>query len=189
VQVSGWALDPDIAGTIDVHAYAGSVGVPTAANRERADIGQLFPPWGGDHGYVATIPTTADGPTDVCAYGIDVGAGANSQLGCRLVQLAQSPFGWIDGIARVGGQVRVDGWAIDPTSATSIDVHLYASSGSAMATTGSVVRLDVAAAFPGYGAAHGFGATLTAAPGARVCAYGINVGVGGNSLLGCGIAP
>jgi hypothetical protein len=83
------------------------------------------------------------------------------------------------------GTVTVAGWAIDPDTSESVPVHVYVGD-AGTAITADAIRPDVDAAFPGYGAAHGFGATITAAPGAtQVCAYGINTGAGGNSLLGC----
>ena len=50
-----------------------------------------------------------------------------------------------------------------------------------------VSRSDVGAVFPAYGPGHGYSATVLAGvpPGATVCAYGINVGIGDNVLLGC----
>jgi hypothetical protein len=189
VQVSGWALDPDVAGPIDVHAYAAGAGIATTANRPRADIGHAYPLWGPNHGYLTTIPTSASAYVRVCTYGIDVGAGGNSALGCRSLQLRQSPFGSIDSLSRSGNQVRVRGWALDPSTAASIDVHVYVSPGGATASNASLSRPDIGAAFPGYGAAHGFDVSVSAAPGAQVCVYGIDVGAGGNALLGCRTAP
>ena len=73
---------------------------------------------------------------------------------------------------------RVGGWAIDPDTADPIDVHVYVdSSGRAITADGS--RPDVAAAFPGYGANHGFAATFPIAPGThQVCIYAIDQGLG-----------
>jgi hypothetical protein len=51
-----------------------------------------------------------------------------------------------------------------------------------------VSRPDIATAFPGYGAAHGFDVTLGGLPAGKhtVCAYAINVGNGAASTqLGC----
>src|SRR5690606_15622708 len=46
VRISGWALDPNVADSIDVHAYVGGTGVATRANRSRPDL----VPWYPDHG-------------------------------------------------------------------------------------------------------------------------------------------
>ena len=96
-----------------------------------------------------------------------------------------SPIGYLDVATGVPGGVSVAGWAIDPDTTAPIAVHVYVdSAGVALTADGS--RPDVGAAFPGYGSAHGYSSAVAASPGShRVCAYGINVGPGGNSLLGC----
>lgn len=189
VQVAGWSLDLDVADPIDVHAYAGSSGAVTSAGRSRADIGSAFPAWGPNHGYLTTIPTSASGSTSICTYGINVGLGSNAVLGCRSVELRQNPFGTIDSVVRSGDTVRLRGWALDPSSGTSIQVHLYASSGGAVAGNANLERADLGPAFPGYGTGHGFDVQILAPPGAQLCLYAINVGAGGNALLGCRAAP
>jgi spore germination protein YaaH len=96
-----------------------------------------------------------------------------------------TPFGALDVVSAGTGQVRVAGWGIDPDTVSPIDVHVYVD-GSGYAFTAAGSRPDVAGVYPGYGAAHGFDVVVPSAAGAhRVCAYLINVGVGGNALLGC----
>jgi hypothetical protein len=119
-----------------------------------------------------------------------VGAGSNSLLGCTTAVVPGGPpFGTLDIVTGVSGGVTAAGWAIDPDTAASIEVHVYVQSyvdTVGVATTASNTRSDVAAAFPGYGSAHGYGVTVPATAGLkRVCAYGINVGVGTTSTLGC----
>src|SRR5699024_7649910 len=123
----------------------------------------------------------------LCAYAVNTaGPGGNRLLGCRTVDLpGGSPIGALDVVA--GGDARIDvaGWAIDPDTAAPIDVHVYVD-GQGVPLTASVPRPDVGRAGPGYGDRHGFSASISAGAGAHpVCAYGINRGVGGNSLLGC----
>lgn len=102
-----------------------------------------------------------------------------------------SPFGSIDRITPLGGgRFTVEGWAIDPDVSSPIQVHVYPGEAgpgvTGTATTANVTRLDVGAAYPGFGSAHGYSATLTASSGtSKACAYGINTGSGANSLLGC----
>ncbi len=63
------------------------------------------------------------------------------------------------------GTVSVSGWAIDPDTAAPISVHVYVGSvGEAIIADG--VREDVGAAFPGYGAQHGFTWSDSVTPGA-----------------------
>ncbi len=77
------------------------------------------------------------------------------------------------------------GWALDPDSTSSIDVHVYVD-GVGSITTANLSRPDVASAYPAYGAAHGFSRVVAAAPGTRnVCLYAINTGLGDNTQLGC----
>jgi hypothetical protein len=185
VQVGGWAIDPDTQSPIAVHVYVDSVGTAITASGNRPDLATAFPGYGTAHGFNATIPATP-GRHTVCAYGINVGAGANSGLGCKVVFVPTGPpFGSFDMAVGVPGGVQVGGWAIDPDTTSPIQVHVYVGSSGA-ALNASASRPDVGAAYPGYGSAHGFGATIAAPPGIHtVCAYGINVGGGGNSGLGC----
>lgn len=98
-----------------------------------------------------------------------------------------NPVGNVDEVeSRVGG-VRLRGWAVDPDTAESIQIHVYVGNvGYVLLANRS--RPDVAAAIPGAGAAHGFDDLLPVPPGAttRVCAYAINTaGLGSNTLLSC----
>jgi hypothetical protein len=84
-----------------------------------------------------------------------------------------------------GDGVVFSGWALDPDTAASIPVHLYVDS-VGTAITADAERTDIANAYPGYGAAHGFSGRVAAAAGGHtVCAYAINNGRGGHALLGC----
>lgn len=96
---------------------------------------------------------------------------------------SNDPRGYFDSATRVSGGVRVQGWALDPNTSAAIEVHVYVDGQGSSIGLANRERQDVAAAYPGYGANHGFDAIV--GPGASVCAYGINVGNGTNSLLGC----
>ena len=184
VVVSGWAIDPDVATPIDVHVYADSVGVPVRADRARPDVAAAFPVYGSAHGYSVEVP--ARGSVRVCAYGINVGIGTTSSLGCRSVSVPTgSPIGSVESAVRTGWSVTVSGWALDPDTGASIPVHVYAN-GIGYAVTADRDRPDVAAFFAGYGPAHGFTYTIPSAAPVEVCVYGIeSAGSGGNRLLGC----
>jgi hypothetical protein len=88
ISASGWASDPDTAASIPVHIYVGSAGAATTADLVRADVGQAYPGYGDTHGYSWTRTGLARGSYQVCVYGINVGVGANSLLGCRTVSIA-----------------------------------------------------------------------------------------------------
>ncbi|MHB1391310.1 MAG: hypothetical protein ACYCXF_08825, partial [Thermoleophilia bacterium] len=85
LQLSGWALDPDVAAPIDVHVYVnGRLSAMTSASGQRGDILAAYPDYGSQHGFSVSVPVLAADST-VCAYGISVGGGANALLGCKTV--------------------------------------------------------------------------------------------------------
>lgn len=187
VTVSGWTIDPDTAASIDVHVYVdGTFAGAFPAAGSRPDVGAAFPGYGAAHGFAVVVPSLG-GTRQVCTFGINVGAGTNQLIGCRSVAMpGGSPFGSVDRVT--GGPDRIDlaGWVIDPDTYLPGGVHIYLDGRFVAARTADGARPDVGDAFPLYGAAHGYGATLTARPGAhQVCVYGIDVGLGGNALLGC----
>lgn len=94
------------------------------------------------------------------------------------------PIGAVDRVAWTGpNQITVAGWALDPDTSNSTDVHVYVN-GVGTAITANQARFDVAWAYPGYLEKHGFAATVNASPGTNtVCLYGINIAVGANALL------
>jgi len=75
---------------------------------------------------------------------------------------------------------------IDHDTAASTPVHAYVD-GAPVVLTADRIRGDVAAAYPGSGARHGFDAVIPVPAGEhRVCVYGIDVGgPGANTTLGC----
>ncbi len=185
VNVGGWAIDPETTAPLAVHVYVDGTGTAITAGLPRSDVGALYPASGSNHGFSADVPAPPGAHT-VCAYGINVGAGGNTLLGCRTVVVPSGPpVGSLDIANGAPGRVDVAGWAIDPDTAQPTAVHVYVD-GSGVATTANGSRPDVAAVYPGYGAAHGYILSIPATPGAHnVCAYGINIGQGSNSVLGC----
>lgn len=190
IAIGGWAIDPDTANPIQVHAYVDGVGTAIIANGSRPDVGVVYPGYGDDHGFNAVIPASA-GSHRVCLYGIETaGSGANVELACRTVSVrSPDPFGSIDLVRGGVRSINVAGWVIDPDTPNSVQVHVYVDGvGTAVLADGS--RPDLAAPYPGLGTAHGFTASIPAAPGLhQVCLYAINMaGRGSNQLLGCRVA-
>lgn len=188
LHVTGWALDPESASAIDVHVYVNGVGYNIGqASISRSDIGARYPQWGGAHGFDTVIPWTGSGTASVCVYGINVGAGSPSLLGCRTLAVTHAPFGAVDLVRRVPGGLRVAGWALDPDTTGPVDVHVYVGASGTNIGPATISRPDVAAAYPDWGPAHGFDVTIpwTAAGAVDVCAYAMNVGGGSPTLLGC----
>jgi len=191
VRVSGWALDPDTADPIGVHIYVNDrFAQGIIANRPRPDVETIFRGYGPDHGFSTELTGMPGGSNRVCAYGIDSQGGTNALLACRLVTVTSgNPVGNLEGPPSSWLLPTVmTGWALDPDTAAPIDVHLYVDGRWSGSVRADGIRRDVAAAFPGYGEAHGFALALpTLRPGTnRACVYAINVGPGStNPLIGC----
>lgn len=83
VEARGWALDPDVAAPIGVHAYVdGRFAAAARADAARDDVARAHPGWGAGHGYAVRVPAAAG--AQVCLYGLNAGAGTSSTLlGCR----------------------------------------------------------------------------------------------------------
>ncbi|HUP71412.1 MAG TPA: twin-arginine translocation signal domain-containing protein [Acidimicrobiales bacterium] len=187
LRLQGWALDPNNPAPLQLRVFVDSqLALVASADRERPDLAQFFPGAGTNHGFDLTLPTTP-GPHSVEIFGLQTYpagdvirlAGANVAIG--------APFGSFDLVARGPGGVRVAGWLIDPNSAPG-SVHIYVDGRFVQATTADQSRPDVGAAFPGFGAAHGFDVVVPIAePGAHnICVYGFNQVQPSNSpLLGC----
>jgi hypothetical protein len=191
-QLTGWALDPQSTTALDVHIYVdGRWGGQVRANVPRSDIGRAFPVSGPDHGFAATLDLGV-GVHKVCAYVINpIAGGASPEAGCRSVTVAESaadPQGNLETATVTGGDLTVAGWTIDPdVPTTPLAAHVYIDGQWGGALTADVARPDVAAAFPGFGPAHGFTYQRALTPGQHsVCVYAINQGRGtGNTALGC----
>jgi hypothetical protein len=188
VRAAGWAVDPDVATSIDVHLYVdGTLAAVRTANVTRPDIGAAYPWAGTAHGYDVTIPTTG-GTHRVCAYGINVGptGTTNTELGCRTATVDGSPLGTLDAVEPRPGGAEVRGWAFDPDTGDAV-VRVRVDGGSPISVDTSVTRLDVASAFSGRGGAHGFVRFLPLSAGVhQVCAVVPNQGSTGTARnLGC----
>ena len=186
LSLSGWAIDPDTADSIDVHVYVnGSPAGATLASAERKDVGNAHPGFGPNHGFNLSVPI-GGGTHNVCAYAIDkVHPHQNTSLGCRRISVTRNPFGSFDGAGRNGSDVTVSGWAADYEAETTT-VHVYANGGFIGQLVANQPRPDVGAAVPEIGQNVGFAHTYTGiAPGVRFCIYALNAGPGTNTLLGC----
>jgi uncharacterized protein YkwD len=98
-----------------------------------------------------------------------------------------STIGNLDSTWRQPGSIGVFGWAIDPDTTASIPVHIYVDGRFAALGAADVGRPDIAAAYPSYGANHGFQIAVPVSGGThQICAYGINsAGNGTNTQLRC----
>ena len=188
VRLVGWAIDPDIAGPIHVHAYVNQFAVDTLANVERADIAAAYPAYGGAHGFDVTVPF-GRGVHTACAYAINNSSGANAALGCRAVEVGRAPIGALESASVGPRAVRVRGWTYDPDAPTqALEVHVYVDGVGRVAVTADQPRPDIAAAHPEAGLHHGYDATVGALTygSHQVCTYAINETANAtNTRLGC----
>lgn len=204
LHVRGWSFDPSArTSPVTMHVYVGGPAGPSAeghnigaASSSRPDVGRVYPGVGDSHGFDTTFATDRYGTQQVCAYAINIGAGSNALIGCRSVTIANpNPFGAFDVVqSNIAGRVHVRGWAIDPNRRTGpVTIHVYVGGQASAANEGHNVgpadryRPDVGTAYPGFGDHHGYGVGFsTARRGSQqVCVYGIDIGPGSNTLIGC----
>jgi SpoIID/LytB domain protein len=84
VNLTGWALDPDTSGPIEIHVYIDGGGYnlgPTPISRP--DVEAAFPGFGDQHGFSWSSPQLPPGPHEVCTYAINVGYGSHGLVGGR----------------------------------------------------------------------------------------------------------
>jgi hypothetical protein len=183
VRLQGWTVDPSHSAPTAVDVYVNGVGFQRLiANASRPDVHAAFSAAGPNHGFSTTLPIRGG---RVCLYAINIGAGfANPLLGCRNL-LGPLPSARLELIRREPAGLRLRGWVVDPDSAGPTHVDVWANGVGVAHIRADVSRPDVGAAFPGYGAAHGFDMVLPGV-GGNVCVYAINVGAGArNPLLSC----
>lgn len=112
----------------------------------------------------------------------------------NLTPPSNNPTGSVDEVSSPrAGVVRIRGWALDRDDAgAAIQVHAYVggqagapnAEGHPFAANGARPDVNSAIGVPGN---HGFDATFAVSRSGNlpVCIYGINIGGGGNVLLGC----
>ncbi|NTW42582.1 MAG: hypothetical protein HGA44_22375 [Cellulomonadaceae bacterium] len=97
---------------------------------------------------------------------------------------SHSPTGIVDSATRSGSTITLSGWAFDQDGTVPINLHAYTVAGTdssniiqrgtATVTTANLSRPDIAAAYPGMGAAHGFTIAVPAPTTSTVCLFGID---------------
>ncbi|WP_136519415.1 hypothetical protein [Cellulomonas telluris] len=186
VTVRGWAFDPDVSSSIQVHVYVDGAPVRSVrANASRPDVAAAFGV-SASVGFSTTLGV-APGPRRVCVYAIDGNGGAvNPLVGCRDVVVANAePIGALDEVTVSGGTVTARGWALDPDTDASIGVRLLVDGAAVASATASATRRDVERAY-GRGAAHGYTLSAQAAPGRRsVCVQAVDATSGTALTLTC----
>jgi hypothetical protein len=181
-------IDPSVASPATVHVYAnGRIAGGTLAKADRTDVAKAYPGFGPGHGFDTVVPTSAAGRNRICTYGIDVGPGSNSLLGCRDLTVSYDPFGSADSVRRTSPTtVEVAGWVIDPDVGSPTEAHVYVDGVLRAELPAERVRGDIARRYPDYGGRHGFLQSVDVEPGAhRICVYAGNVERGRSQPMRC----
>ncbi|HEU5270260.1 MAG TPA: fibronectin type III domain-containing protein, partial [Jatrophihabitans sp.] len=159
------------------------------AYTERGYVGAAWTD--ASHAFTLSI-TLAEGSHNVCLYVHNVGAGANSALGCQTVVVHNNPFGKLDSVGQLPTGLRVNGWAIDLNTGTDgtgtgpVLVRAYVDGRHAADTWANLARPDIGALYPASGPNHGYSFTLQVAQGSHsICTYASNFGAGVFAQLGC----
>jgi Subtilase family len=188
VRPEGWAMDPSTyaPAMLDI-SVNGTAPLRAHADGARPDVGNVYPGFGANRGFPAGVTLAAPpGSNEVCVWAIDTPSTASRVLlGCVSLFVSNDPTGVVDLVSRTSDGIRVVGWTLDPDVASATDAHVYID-GIGVAIPSEGARADIAAAFPGYGATHGFDRTFTTGPEPRtVCIAAANVGPGNSSWIGC----
>ena len=104
-----------------------------------------------------------------------------------LIAITTKPSGSLDSAAPADpGQLRVVGWAIDPETASPINVRVTVDGTAVVTAKASLDRPDLQTGKPELGTGHGFDVMTAAAEGTRqVCVIAQNTGRGTDTALGC----
>lgn len=174
ITVIGSATDPN-GGPVSVDITVGGVHQGTVVANQPYNT------------FYATVPVTVAG-SSVCATALNIGLGSNTSLGCKALTVRISPFGALDVASLGAGQAQVTGWAVDPNTASSISVNVITNGVTHGPYVANLYRPDIDSAAPGYGYNHGYNLSVPIVAMTElnsVCVVALNVGVGGNTSLGC----
>lgn len=179
--VTGWTLDPDTDDPIQAHVLVDGGPTAVTADLPRGDLGRYFDTT--NHGFRVTVPVPS-GAHRICLHGINVPAGNNPAIVCRVVTMPdKAPIGQLESVTLGTGTATVKGWALDPDTTSPIAVHVTVD-GRPRAATANIVRSDLGRYFATTN--HGYQVTVPLTPGTRrICVYAIDVPVGPNPELGC----
>jgi len=187
VHVAGWAYDSDAPATaLRIAVSVDGKLTKTTASRANAQVRQLHPEAGAEHGFVLNVPA-AQGSHRVCIGAYNVSYGHDSKnVKCGTLTLSDSPVGALNTLARYKNTIEVRGWGYDPDSPTSALTVALTIDGKVRNVAARLARADVAKAHPSAGQYHGFQELLALGEGThRVCVTLINVSYGSNRALDC----
>ncbi len=189
VRLAGWAIDPDTSDSIKVKVTVGGKTKARVAKRNRKGLDQYG--LGTRHGFRIDIGVSP-GSHQVCAVAINATKGGQTtDLGCRTVKVAEAeapandiPIGELEIVRSTGSAIRVAGWALDPTTNSSIKIAIDLDRTEVAQATASFSRDDLDQ--HGRGTDHGFDVTIPASNGShQVCVRAISADGKIAVVLGC----
>ncbi|WP_058750312.1 hypothetical protein [Curtobacterium oceanosedimentum] len=188
--VTGWAVDPDTTGPIRTDFYVDGKGAASVqADIDTPSLAGKLGATNTRHGFSATLAGLQPGNHEVCAWGINAGAGSNAQFQCATFAIeGGSPVGIIDGTTASADTISVRGWAIDPDTADPISVRVTVDGTTRATWTANQTKGGLGTAKPGFGDAHMFSGTISGvSPGTHtVCVIGVQrAGSGSDRSIGC----
>ncbi|WIB59081.1 hypothetical protein DEJ13_11505 [Curtobacterium sp. MCLR17_007] len=188
--VTGWAVDPDTTDPIRTDFYVDGKGAAsTMADVATSSLANTLGANNTRHGFSATLTGLSAGSHQVCAWGINAGAGSNAQFQCADFTIeGGNPVGVIDQVSNAIDTVSVRGWAIDPDTTAAVTVRVQIDGVTKATWTANATKTGLNAAKPGFGDAHQYSGTITGvAPGNhQLCVVATNAaGSGSDATLGC----
>jgi peptidoglycan hydrolase-like protein with peptidoglycan-binding domain len=190
-MLTGWAIDADKDGPVNVHFYADKKLVDHVwTNVDRPDLTAKYSAYPATHGFRFPL-TLGEGTHEVCAYGINATGtpGSNTQLGCLTANVTHNPVGEFTDLLQSPDGVTASGWALDPDTVNP--VRMYATlDGTNLNLTNLAdqSRPILSKTYTEYGDLHGFSFTFPATDGDhRLCvsAYNVPETPGADAGLAC----
>ncbi|WP_375491236.1 fibronectin type III domain-containing protein [uncultured Jatrophihabitans sp.] len=185
MRVVGWSVDPDTAAPTAVRISVDGRGAGTTmANHTGVHAAH--------RGHYLTVGVrSVSGRHAVCLVAVNELYGTHdSPASCTTTTLALRPVADVNSLTRVAHStaIAVRGWAFDPDTAAPLKIGVTVDGVARPDLTAAATRTDVARAYPGTSAEHGFTASLAATDGEhRVCLMARNVGGGSDLTFACRI--
>lgn len=192
IKVSGWAFDADSAQPVQLKFRIGGTTSTVTTSLQRPDVQAAYPKANATAGFNVTLPAAAGAQT-ICGTVVNIGSGADRDMGCRSVTVPQpvkdtgaAPTGNLELLAPAVGGIRVAGWVYDSDTPTQPVTVTATIGGTTTKITANGNRPDVGVVHPGTGSSHGFDAVVPAPTGAsQICISAVNTGTGPNTPMGC----
>jgi hypothetical protein len=86
IELKAWGLDPDTSAPVTMRVSVNGKVREVVADTARQDLARAFPAAGAEHGLATTIEAVP-GMHRVCLTVVNVGQGADTDLGCRVVRV------------------------------------------------------------------------------------------------------